>query len=284
MTDHTYAMNDGGRAGGKRGKARVLKRALAPVAVAAALAGAVALVAPSAFASAAAPRSGGPTVPGRPNQLADATGHLPLTVQGPKGAIKHIKGGWVLSSSRAAIATAQSATAAVDIKHAFTVSAWVWTGDTRDPGVAVSQGTGENSSFELGRTYDDSHPGGPALWSFDVNGQVGGQYTAYAPARFKAAPGTWALLTGVWNPTAHRAYLYVDGVLAASHYAPNVTTNPGGLVLGASREGNGWDNAWGGLIGHVQVWNQALTATQVMEIKKSGGPSHLRAAHAWLVA
>ncbi|WP_165845744.1 LamG domain-containing protein [Streptacidiphilus pinicola] len=131
------------------------------------------------------------------------------------------------------------------------------------------------------------HPGGPALWSFKVDGQVGGQYTAYAPARFHAS-NTWALLTGIWNPTAHRAYLYVDGVLAASHYAPNVTTNPGGLVLGVSRDGqraaNTWDNPWSGLIGHVQVWNQALTPAQIAEIKKYGGPRRVRAAHAWLVA
>ncbi|SEK75142.1 LamG domain-containing protein [Streptacidiphilus jiangxiensis] len=277
MTDHTYENEHGGRT---RGISRALKRALVPVAAVAALAGGVAAVAPTASA---APQTG-PTVPGHPNELADATGHLPLTVHGPKGAIKHIKGGWVLSGSRWAVATAQSATPAVDVKHAFTVSTWVWTGNGRDPGVAISQGTGENSSFELGRTYDDAHPGGPALWSFDVNGQVGGEYTAYAPAaRFHAA-NTWALLTGVWDPARHRAYLYVDGVLAASHYAPNVTTNPGGLVLGAAREGGGWDKAWEGLIGHVQVWNQALTPAQVLQIDKNGGPTHLKAAHSWLVA
>lgn len=278
MTDHTYDNEHGGRTRGKRGIAGALKRALVPVVAVAALA-----VSPVASA---APQTG-PTVPGHPNQLADATGHLPLTVRGPKGAIEHIKGGWVLNSAGKnwRFTSAQSTAPAVNIKGAFTVSAWVWTGaGYRGSEFAVSQGTGQASSFELGRSYDWAHPGGPALWSFTVNGQVGGQYTAYSKPNAYRTANTWALLTGVWNPSKHRAYLYVNGVEAGSHYAPNVTTNPGGLVLGMEREGDAWANGWDGFIGHVQVWNQALTSAQVLQIAKYGGPAHLKATHSWLVA
>jgi hypothetical protein len=246
----------------------VLRRALVPAA-------AVAALALTPMTASAAPQSTPPTVPGHANLLADPAGHLPLTVTGPRGTVAHVPGGWVLATHGDGRAYAQSSAPAVNVRGAFTVSAWVWTGSARGAEYAVSQGAGANASFELGSA-------GAGGWNFTVLGAHGAQYTAFAPAKNRTvANGAW--LTGVWNPATHRVYLYVNGVLAASHAAPGVTATTGGLELGRVRAGNRWTGAWNGVIGHVQLWNRALTPAQVAEIKKYGSPRGLRAAHEWLV-
>jgi hypothetical protein len=63
-----------------------------------------------------------------------------------------------------------------------------------------------------------------------------------------------------------------------------VAVGHGGLQLGREADLSGWTDAWNGVIGHVQLWNRALTSSQVLEIKAYGGPRGIRATHSWLVA
>ncbi|MEZ0064039.1 hypothetical protein ABIA32_000017 [Streptacidiphilus sp. MAP12-20] len=276
MTDH---MNEDmrGTARGTRGIARVLRRALAPVAAAAALA-----LAP--VSAVAAPHTGSPTVPGHPSLLADANGRLPLAVTGPSGSIKHIPGGWVLATHGDGRTYAQSAAPAVNVGGAFTVSAWVYADGRGGSESAVSQGAGTaNASFSLGRAFNPGHFARTPLWDFSVSTAPGTVVSVFAPASYHVDK-TWALLTGVWDPSRHRISLYVDGKLAGIQTAARVVVGHGGLQLGREADIAGWTDAWNGVIGHVQVWNRALTPAQVLEIDKHGGPKGVPAAHSWLVA
>ncbi|MFD9123771.1 LamG domain-containing protein [Kitasatospora sp. NPDC059571] len=247
----------------------------------------------SAAASASAPGSGAakpspsrapvttPTVPGRPDLIADHTGGNDLAV-GPDAVVKQVPGGWVLGCRGTAGSYAQAPGRVVDPSRGFTVSAWVVNDAAAGSRAAISQGGGSASSFELGR----EDVGGRRSWSFRVQTGPGAADTAevVSTAASASATGRFTLLTAAYDAGTRTITLYVDGSVAGSAKVSGVWAGSGPLELGRSRTGGAWGHAWTGVLGHVQVWDRALTAAEAGRIKGTGGAGPQAPAVAdWLV-
>ncbi|TYC19659.1 LamG-like jellyroll fold domain-containing protein [Micromonospora sp. MP36] len=148
--------------------------------------------------------------------------------------------------------------------QSFTVAAWVRL--TRDDTwySAVSQ-DGENvSGFDL--RYDALN----RRWAFLMYGNDNPYNSASPPPEYAAGTATWDYQVGVWthlagvyDATAQKIYLYVNGQLRAS--APcKITWNAGrALQVGRSRYNALPVNNWPGDIDRVFVQSGVLTAPQI---------------------
>ncbi|WP_198655567.1 LamG domain-containing protein [Streptomyces geranii] len=153
-----------------------------------------------------------------------------------------VPGAVVLDGSAGAYLT--SGAPAVDTGGAFAVSAWVRPETADADMTAVSQGAGGAAGFGLGTA------GG--AWSFGVGGSVvrGGV----------AEAGDWAQLTGVFDPVAGTARLYVNGREAG--VAENVTgaSAPGDLQIGRTLSGESGN--WRGALAGVRVWDRIVVGAE----------------------
>ncbi|ELP62950.1 LamG domain-containing protein [Streptomyces turgidiscabies] len=134
---------------------------------------------------------------------------------------------------------------AVDTGGAFSVSAWVRPDAAGADMTAVGQGGA--AGFGLG-TKDGA-------WSFSVGGSV---VRAGVPET-----GDWAHLTGVYDPVAGTARLYVNGRVAGT--AENVTPSsaPGNLQIGRTLEASaGGSGNWHGALAGVRVWDRIVVAAE----------------------
>lgn len=136
----------------------------------------------------------------------------------------------------------------------FTVAAWVDLTSDSGFATAVSQDTIVDSGFYL--EYDQTDN----CWAFTRRGSD----TADSPVDRATASGppalnTWTALIGVFDGTTGQLQIYVNGQLQGVAADATPFASAGDLVIGRSVTG-GVDNAYfPGLIGDVQVFNQALT-------------------------
>ena len=77
--------------------------------------------------------------------------------------------------------------------------------------------------------------------------------------------GAWHHLAGVYDGSATR--LYLDGVLAAETPGVHANLFQAGLAfgLGSRHDGGGWGFPFTGAMAEVQLWDHALTPTQIQE-------------------
>jgi hypothetical protein len=240
---------------------------------------------PSASARTSASPTGAPndspTVPGQPNLLRDSSGDAPLAM-GPDAQVSKVPNGYVISLKNDGISYAQSADQIVDVTKSFTVSAWVYNQQPGGSRSAISEGDGASYLFDLGR--EDS--GGHQYWSFRVqSGKGGADSTSHAVHAPAGAPttNTWALLTGTYDAAKHTIGLYVNGKPAGAAKVPGIWAGPGPLQLGRDRKHGIWNDAWAGVIGHIQVWNQSLTPSQVATLMQGGAGLKANPVASWLV-
>ncbi|WP_035845648.1 LamG domain-containing protein [Kitasatospora azatica] len=223
-----------------------------------------------------------PTVPGQPNLLADHSGQANVAI-GPDAQVNAVTDGYVLRFKADSNSFAQSASPVVDVTKSFSISAWVENEAADGPRIALSQGDGVSYSFELGR--DDA--GGKKSWVFRVQTADGGNDSnaVQAVAESTTTVGQWALLTGVYDATQRNITLYVNGQPAQSTPLPNgsIWSGPGPMQFGRSREHNQWGSMWAGVVGHILVWNQALTAPQVTDLKNGGTGQSAKPMASWLI-
>ena len=152
----------------------------------------------------------------------------------------------------------QSSPALVHTNTSYTVSAWVKQTATGRESIALSQGdaAGTQVGFRLG--YDSASN----QWRFEVPATDVASPTWYkAAAGNTTISGLWTHLTGVYDATAKKISLYVNGTLAAS--VSNVTTfdATGTFQIGDALGGS--TLYWSGGIDDVAVYAGALTAAQV---------------------
>ncbi|MEU7976111.1 LamG domain-containing protein [Micromonospora sp. NPDC049089] len=148
--------------------------------------------------------------------------------------------------------------------ESFTIATWVKVDDKGLGNQTVIGQDGERQSgWYLGtRVLDGTH-----YWGFlmmDVDADDSSAPWARSPAGMAADVGRWTHLTGVYDATAQRITLYVNGVLASS--APRLATPwqaNGPVTIGCARyTGIPVDHVVGSVSG-VQAWQGALTAAQV---------------------
>ncbi|WP_406411974.1 LamG domain-containing protein [Streptomyces halstedii] len=155
-------------------------------------------------------------------------------------------------------------TTAADPTGTYSVSAWVRPEDVDRGMTAVSQtGFLAPSDFALGTTVGED--GRPAF-AFSVPAASGGatRVTGGTPA-----PGEWTHLTGVHDPVAGTARLYVDGALAASGAAAVPAADSHGYVeIGRELEEDGthWTGAWHGDLADVRVWDRVVRSEEIADL------------------
>ncbi|MEN3612874.1 LamG domain-containing protein [Plantactinospora sp. ZYX-F-223] len=152
--------------------------------------------------------------------------------------------------------------AVLDTTGSYSVAAWVRPGvlPTTDSDVATQEGT-DAGAFALGIRHLGSPPA--PYWAFTVQEGVeesGATRTAAAPASVSAADlSRWTHLAGVYDRTAGKLRLYVDGVMVAE---VDRTATPwaatGRFAVGRGFSGGAPANWWNGGIADLRVYGRAL--------------------------
>ncbi len=134
---------------------------------------------------------------------------------------------------------------------AFSVSAWVRTGEPERPQIFLTTG-GAGQEFTL------------YLYKGAVRMLVEGTPGAYDHADADApAAGVWTHYLGTYDGATAR--IYRDGILCASKAVPLARTNfPSALCLGALADSG--ERSLKGAMEDVRVWNRALTADEARAV------------------
>ncbi|MBR7828655.1 hypothetical protein KDK95_20265 [Actinospica sp. MGRD01-02] len=224
-----------------------------------------ATVAPSPSTSAATTASGpkplGEWLLGS-NALDSAGGH-----DGVASDVSFSNGAAVLSGSISSYIATSSTVLNTGTGDSFTVSAWVDL--TAAPtsaslaSTAVSQDANINSAFYL------QYFGGTAnCWSFtrmdtDTVLSNGSRAESISTPQYN----TWTHLVGVYSASTSALYLYVNGTLEGTAKDTTPVASSGPLIIGRARYDKKASDAFTGAIKDVQVFNAALSASEIAAIK-----------------
>jgi large repetitive protein len=193
---------------------------------------------------------------GTGTRAADSAGNSPADVT--TGTV-----GWSTDGGGSAVLSGNgyltSNNAVVDTRRAFTVSAWVKIADKNQLYRAVSGGGGKQQS-----PYDLAYDQESGRWRFIVVSDDAADTSSGTEALSTSTPAanTWTHLTGVYDPADSSVKLYVGGTLeSTSTGAVFGTTGP--VYLGTGMWNNELGNNLNGGLRDVQVYQQALSATDV---------------------
>ncbi|WHM37543.1 LamG-like jellyroll fold domain-containing protein [Streptomyces sp. BPTC-684] len=152
----------------------------------------------------------------------------------------------------------QAATGAVNTNAGFTVSTWVKLADTTANRTFVSQDSRTENAFQLG--YSTSQG-----WSFNRTSgdEANPTVTRAASGTAAVTANTWTHLTGVYDAAAGEIRLYVNGALKATTPYSGSWEATGPLQIGRRMSGGTQGEYHKGALADVQVYGEALTATQV---------------------
>jgi Concanavalin A-like lectin/glucanases superfamily len=142
--------------------------------------------------------------------------------------------------------------------ESFTVSVWVYLTSTGGWATAVSEDGTVNSAFYLQYSWQDNR------WAFSraLSDTVGAD-AIRALSKTPPVTGRWTHLVGVYSSSAQQLSLYVNGVLAGTKPYSTPFDGQGDVVV-ARAESDSEDTDWfPGQISDIQVFQQALTASQV---------------------
>ncbi|MFK8907391.1 LamG-like jellyroll fold domain-containing protein [Streptomyces sp. YS-3] len=150
---------------------------------------------------------------------------------------------------------------AVNTNGGFTVSTWVKLADTTANHTFVSQDGTADHGFQL---YYSTAYG----WSFNrTSGDVAAPTLARATSGTAAVTAnTWTHLTGVYDAAAGEIRLYVNGALKATTPYSGSWEATGPLQIGRRMSAGTQGEYHKGSLADVQVYGEALTATQVSAV------------------
>lgn len=132
----------------------------------------------------------------------------------------------------------------------FTVSAWVYLTKNTGFATAVSQDGTTDSGFYLQYSSQDQR------WAFAV---PGGRALSSGPPPLN----TWVHLVGVVSTYAKQLRLVVNGEVEGITALPKLTSTTGDLVIGRGQWNGGPMDWFPGAVNDVEVFNRALTDSQV---------------------
>ena len=152
---------------------------------------------------------------------------------------------------------AQTTGPVVDSTKSFSVSAWArLTTKTVTPVVVSQEGTvGSALQLYYSSNYD--------RWIFNM--QTPDSMTpTYVRAQSIVPPtlNAWTHLTGVYDATAQRISLYVDGKLQQTVAQPNVWNGAGPVNIGRFKSKGAYTSYFTGDIDDVRVFDQAITGSE----------------------
>ena len=152
---------------------------------------------------------------------------------------------------------------------AFSVSAWVDLASTT-PGyqTAVSQDGSQDSGFYLQYEPVDN------AWAFSrVNSDTANAPGIRAHATTPAQTGVWTHLVGVFDSNTGSMSLYVNGALAGTTTDTTAFNTSGPLAIGRARFNAAPVDFFGGQVSNVQVYQRALSASDVGTLYNGGRTS-----------
>ncbi|MFD1044424.1 LamG-like jellyroll fold domain-containing protein [Kibdelosporangium lantanae] len=157
----------------------------------------------------------------------------------------------------------------LDTTASYTVSAWVKLADTT--GVAgnyavAGQDGAHGTPFQLRYSVDAKR------WQLGLSvADTDNANYLWATSTSVPQAGVWTHLTGVYDPTAAKASLYVNGVLESQVAVPasSVWQAYGKFSVGRAFLVGDVTELFNGTIDQVQVWNRALPAAEVAELANS---------------
>ncbi|WKX09791.1 LamG-like jellyroll fold domain-containing protein [Streptomyces sp. NL15-2K] len=156
---------------------------------------------------------------------------------------------------------------ALDTTASYTVSAWVNLADTSTYRTFVAQGGTNRASFYLQYSKADN------AYRFHAASSDAASPSAFYDATATAAPtlNTWTHLVGVFDSTTGSMKLYINGAQAGSATDTSPWTGTGPLSIGGTETANGTtSDVVAGSVGDVQVYQRALSATDVTSLYGKG--------------
>ncbi|MFC9294487.1 LamG-like jellyroll fold domain-containing protein [Streptomyces sp. NPDC057011] len=244
---------------------------------------------PSASASAAPDpnaspsKSYSPTVSSDPSLLRDSVGKTNIRM-GPEATVPKVGERFELHLKGNPNSYAQATEAAVDTTKSFSLSARVNnTSPAKGAHIALSQGTGESFSFELGA----DEVNGNQAWVFRVRtNEKGAKPTIVTVAAEgqKTVKDT-TVLTAVHDAEKKMISLYVEGKKAGEAQIPGIWQNAGPLQLGRARHENAWAGAWTGSMNYIRFYGTAFTPEQAAAYRKGELDDAAKgtATHFWVI-
>lgn len=177
--------------------------------------------------------------------------------------------GWATSPRTAVVLdgtnSLETAGPVIDTARSFTVSAWANPASLDRNRAVVAQQGGSESGFYLKL---DSNGGDK--WSFVMyNYDDAASPNNYATSTSVAPVNTWTHLTAVYDGPAKQMRLYVNGTLQTTKTinAGHVPwTSQGPLTVGRLKYHSTQTDYWNGQISDVQVYQKALTATEITSV------------------
>ncbi|MET8758911.1 LamG domain-containing protein [Lentzea sp. NPDC004782] len=151
----------------------------------------------------------------------------------------------------------------VDTSRSFTVSAYVKLDDLN--GYYGVMGQSDPNTHVPG--FMMRYSADVKAWIFGVNSDSADKTAAHMNWAYvsdnSAKSGVWQLVTGVFNTETNRIEIYVDGRFAGRSAFPAAPWNVGGVFTIGAYDVGGITHQLKGSVDQVQVWQQALTASQI---------------------
>lgn len=228
-------------------------------------------------------KSYSPTVASDPSLLRDSVGKTSIRM-GPEATVPKVGDHYELRFKGNANSYAQATEAAVDTTKSFTLAARVNSSSAaKGAQIALSQGTGESFSFELGA----DEVNGKQAWVFRVRTT---DKTPKPTIVTVAAEGlktvkTTTVLTAVHDAEKKMITLYVEGKKAGEAQIPGIWQNAGPLQLGRARHDNTWVGAWTGSMTYIRFYGSAFTDEQAAAYRKAQLDNAAKATgtHSWVI-
>ncbi|MEV7519570.1 LamG-like jellyroll fold domain-containing protein [Streptomyces sp. NPDC091371] len=238
---------------------------------------------PDPGASASPSKGYSPTVASDPSLLRDSVGKTSLRM-GPEATVPKVGEHFELRLKGNANSYAQATEAAVDTTKSFSLSARVNNASAaKGPHIAMSQGTGESFSFELGA----DEVNGKQAWVFRVRTtekSAKPTIVTVAAEGLKTVKDT-TVLTAVHDAEKKMIALYVEGKKAGEAQIPGIWQNAGPLQLGRARHDNNWVGAWTGSLTYIRFYGTAFTPEQAAAYRKGQLDDAAKATgtHSWVI-
>ncbi|MFD9406300.1 LamG-like jellyroll fold domain-containing protein [Streptomyces sp. NPDC059989] len=233
--------------------------------------------------NASASKSYSPTVASDPSLLRDSVGKTSIRM-GPEATVPKVGEHYELRLKGNPNSYAQATEAAVDTTKSFSLSARVNSSSAaKGAQMAMSQGTGESFSFELGA--DDVN--GKQAWVFRVrtNEKSPKPTIVTIAAEGLKTVKTTTVLTAVHDAEKKMISLYVEGKKAGEAQIPGIWQNAGPLQLGRARHDNQWVGAWQGSMTYIRFYGMAFSPEQAAAYRKGelDDAAKATATHSWVV-
>ncbi|MFI7501164.1 LamG-like jellyroll fold domain-containing protein [Streptomyces sp. NPDC049687] len=155
----------------------------------------------------------------------------------------------------------------LDTSASYTVSAWVNLTDASTFRTFVAQGGANRASFYLQYSKTDN-----AFRFHAASSDAASPSAFYDATASTAAPlNTWTHLVGVFDASNGSMKLYVNGAQAGSATDPSPWTGTGPLSVGGTKTAGGTtSDVVNGEVGDVQVYQRALSGTEVTSLYGKG--------------